>query len=454
MKQIRLNAFVMNSVTHSYQGLWCHPRDHSLDYKDLRYWMEFAKLLEKGKFDGIFLADSLGVHDVYGGSAEAALRGAVMIPKNDPSLLVPAMATVTTHLGFGITFSVLDEPPYAFARKISTLDHLTSGRVGWNIVTGYLESGAKARGDVQLTSHDERYVIAEEYMDVVYRLWESSWEDSAVRRDRENCIYTDPSKVHRIRHDGQYFKVDAVHMCEPSPQRTPVLYQAGASAKGMEFGAKHAECVFVSGPQPSNVGRRVKKIREEAMKHGRDPYDIQALLSLTVITAPTDAEAQRKHQEYSRYIDRTGSLVRLSGFIGTDLSTLRLDDPIKGLPDNGGIQSILENLTAARPDKAWTVSDVANSLNPDGVHPLLIGSPQTVVDGLQRWVEEADVDGFNLGVTVKPESMSDFVELVVPELQRRGLYKTEYGQGTLREKLFSKSAKTAATHPSAQYRRP
>ncbi|WP_072388405.1 LLM class flavin-dependent oxidoreductase [Hyphomicrobium sp. CS1BSMeth3] len=451
MKEIRLNAFVMNSVTHSHQGLWRHPRDHSLDYTNLEYWIEFAKLLERGKFDGIFMADGLGVYDVYGGSPEAAIRSGVMIPKNDPSLLVSAMAAATKHLGFGITFSVTDEVPYSFARKISTLDHITNGRIGWNIVTGFLESAAKAKGDERMIGHDERYVIAEEFMDVVYRLWEQSWEDDAVLRDVENGIYADPSKVHRIQHDGKYFKLDAVHMSEPSPQRTPVLYQAGTSSKGVEFAGRHAECVFINGPRPSVVGGRVKKIREAAVEQGRSPHDIQTLMSINVIAAPTDSEAEAKHAEYSRYIDPEGSLVRLSGFIGTDLSKLDLNGPIKSISTNS-IQSILENLTKGNPERPWTVADVANSLDRDGVQPIVVGSPKTVADELERWVVEADVDGFNLIVPIKPESMSDFVELVVPELQRRGMFKKEYGTGTLRDKLYGKGAKTPANHPSAKVR--
>lgn len=451
MKQIRLNAFVMNSVTHSHQGLWRHPRDRSIDYTDLKYWTSFAQTLERGKFDGIFMADGLGVYDVYGGSHEAAVRSAVMIPKNDPAMLVSAMAAVTEHLGFGITFSVIDEEPYAFARKISTLDHLTRGRLGWNIVTGFLESAAKAKGE-KLMAHDDRYAVAEDFMGVVYKLWEQSWDDDAVVKDVQSGVYADPSKVHRIQHDGPYFSIDAVHMCEPSPQRTPVLYQAGTSPKGIDFAARHAECAFVNGSNPASVGGRVRKIREAAVKCGRAAGDIQVLMSMNVVVAATDEAAHAKHQEYCGYIDRVGSLVRMSGFIGSDLSALRLDEAIKGISSNG-IQSILENLTVGNPNKAWTVGDVANSLDLDGVHPIVVGSPARVVDELERWVRESDVDGFNLAVPVKPESMTDFVDLVVPEMQRRGIYKTEYQQGSLRNKLFARGDKTYSSHPSAQLRK-
>jgi FMN-dependent oxidoreductase (nitrilotriacetate monooxygenase family) len=262
------------------------------------------------------------------------------------------------------------------------LDHITKGRIGWNIVTGYLDSAAKAKGKDSQVSHDERYDMADEYMEVVYRLWEESWEDGAVLRDVERGIFADPSKVHQIKHDGRYYRVNGVHLCEPSPQRTPVLYQAGTSPRGIAFAARHAECVFVSGPRPASVAGRVKRLRAAAAKLGRGRDDIQVLASMNIIVAPTDEEAETKHAEYSSYIDKVGSLVRLSAFTGTDLSRLAPDEPIRAGSANA-IASIVENLTKGSPGKAWTVADVANSLNREGTHPIVVGSPQRVVDQLE-----------------------------------------------------------------------
>jgi long-chain alkane monooxygenase len=166
---------------------------------------------------------------------------------NDPVLLIPAMAQATEHLGFGVTSTLSYEPPYPFARRMSTLDHLTKGRAGWNVVTGYLESAAAGMGLKAQPRHEERYALAEEYMEVVYRLWEGSWEEGAVRRDRDARVFADPDKIHRVHYDGKFYRIDAMHLCEPSPQRTPVLYQAGASSSGREFASKHAECVFIKG---------------------------------------------------------------------------------------------------------------------------------------------------------------------------------------------------------------
>src|SRR5882724_10450057 len=278
MKEIRLNAFEMNCVGHQSPGLWAHPRDRSANYTDLAYWTDLARVLERGKFDGIFLADVLGIYDVYGGSPDAALRNAVQVPVNDPLLLVPAMAQVTEHLGFGITSTLSYEPPYPFARRMSTLDHLTKGRAGWNIVTGYLNSAAAGMGLKVQPRHEERYAIAEEYMQVVYQLWEGSWEDGAVLRDRERRVFADPARIHRVKHAGRHYKVDAIHLSEPSPQRTPVLYQAGASARGRAFAAAHAECIFVNGQFRHNVRDIVADIRARAKALGRNPYEIKVFV--------------------------------------------------------------------------------------------------------------------------------------------------------------------------------
>ncbi|HBO6784276.1 TPA: NtaA/DmoA family FMN-dependent monooxygenase, partial [Pseudomonas aeruginosa] len=231
-REIRLNAFEMNCVGHQSPGLWAHPRDRSSQYKDLEYWIDLARLLERGRFDGLFIADVLGIYDVLDGNGDAAIRQAAQVPVNDPLALITPMAAVTRHLGFGLTASLSFEHPYPFARRLSTLDHLTKGRIGWNVVTSYLESGARNLGQQAQLDHDRRYDYADEYLQVLYKLFEGSWEDGAVLRDRRRRIFSDPGKIHEIRHVGEHFQVPGIHLCEPSPQRTPVLYQAGASSRG------------------------------------------------------------------------------------------------------------------------------------------------------------------------------------------------------------------------------
>jgi len=242
-QRIYLNAFHMNCVVHQSPGLWVHPADQMQRYTDLTAWVELAKLLERGKFDGLFLADVLGVYDVYRNNHEAAVTQATQIPVNDPMVPVSAMAYATHHLGFAFTSSVLQSHPFPFARQMSTLDHLTNGRIGWNVVTSYLESGARNVGQPGLPPHDERYEIADDYLEVCYKLWEGSWEEDAVIKDRQRGIYADPAKVHAVQHEGRYFTVHGCHLSEPSPQRTPVLYQAGASPRGRVCRAARGVCV-------------------------------------------------------------------------------------------------------------------------------------------------------------------------------------------------------------------
>jgi alkanesulfonate monooxygenase len=450
-KEIRLNAFEMNCVAHQSPGLWRHPRDRSREYKRLSYWLELAEILERGLFDGLFLADVLGVYDVFGGDARTALSHAAQIPVNDPLLLVPAMAAATRHLGFGVTVNLSFEPPYNFARRMSTLDHLTDGRVGWNIVTGYLDSAARGAGRDKQTAHDDRYAIAEDYMEVVYKLWEGSWADDAVKADAANGVFADPDRVCKAVHDGAHFRLDALHLSEPSQQRTPVLYQAGSSPAGRLFAARHAECVFLSGPSKTVIAPRVAAIRANAVKLGRDPQGILMFALATAIVGATDAQAQAKLADYRRYADLEGALTLLSGWTGVDFSKLDLDQVVQHVESDAG-RSALENITRADPSRTWTVRQAAEHIAIGGIGPVFVGSPATVADQLEDWIDETDVDGFNLAFAVRPETFADVADLLVPELQRRGRFKTAYREGTLREKLFGGAPRLQAPHVGASYR--
>lgn len=448
-KEIILNAFDMNCVGHIQQGLWTHPRDQSLRYADLMYWVEYARKLEAGLFDGIFFADVVGVYDVYGANPDAAVRGAVQVPVNDPTLLIPAMAAVTQHLSFGVTSNLSVEQPYLFARRMSTLDHLTRGRVGWNIVTGYLDSASRAIGLSGQMAHDDRYDLAEEYMALVYKLWEGSWEQDAVLRHRDRAVYADPAKVHVIHHHGKQYRVDAMHLCEPSPQRTPVLYQAGSSSRGKQFAATHAECVFVNGQAKPGVKQIVDDIRALAVAGGRASDDIKVLLGATIVTGRTDAEARDKYAEYQKYVNSEAALVHAAASLGIDFARYELDEPI----ETGKSQAIVSNVEAmtraAGPQ--WTKRKLLEQMALGSRQPPLVGSAERVADELMAWTRETGVDGFNLSRTVVPECFDDFIELVVPILQERGAYKRAYQEGGLREKLFGR-AHLPASHAAAQFR--
>ncbi|MEX5754373.1 LLM class flavin-dependent oxidoreductase [Acinetobacter baumannii] len=450
-KKISFNAFEMNCIAHQSPGLWRHPQDRSVEYKDLEYWTDLAQILERGFFDGIFIADVLGIYDVYHQSAEHALTGAVQVPVNDPLQIVPAMAAVTKHLGFGVTTSISFEHPYPFARRISTLDHLTKGRVGWNIVTSYLESGSKNLGLKTQVNHDNRYDIADEYLEVLYKLWEGSWEEGSVLRDRESGIFADHKKVHPIQHEGKYFTVPGIHICEPSPQRTPVLYQAGASSRGQKFASQNAECVFIAAPSKIATKKVVQGIRQKLAQEGRDPYSVKIYALLSIVTDETDAKAQAKFKEYQSYGSYDGALTLLSGWSGVDFSQYQPTDKVEYIQTNA-IQSLLDSYVNADPERVWTIEEIANWNSLGGNGPVLVGSAETVSDALEQWVEDTDVDGFNLAYILAHQTFADVVEFIVPELQKRGVYQTSYAQGTLREKLFGAGPYLPENHRGAKYR--
>lgn len=448
---IRFNAFQMNTVGHQSPGLWTHPRDQAHRYTDPEHWVELARLLERGRFDGVFLADVLGVYDVYQGAADAALRHGVQVPLNDPLALVPVMAQATEHLGFGVTCALTYEHPYPFARRMSTLDHLTRGRVGWNIVTGYLDSAARNLGLARQPGHDDRYDVADEYMDVVYKLWEHSWEDGAVLRDKARGTYTDPARVHPIRHHGAHYRVPGIHLCEPSPQRTPVLYQAGTSVRGVEFAARHAECVFISGPSPAVLRKHVDALRAALVAAGRAPGDVLIYAQALVITGETEAAARAKHAEYREHVNIEASLALLSGWTGVDFSRYPADATIDYLDTDAG-RTALASFSQADPGRRWTVGEAAQFIGLGGRGPVLVGSPVQVADELETWVEATGIDGYNLTYAVAHETMRDVVEFVVPELQRRGRYAAGYADGVLRHKLFGRGPRLPDTHAARKTR--
>ena len=447
-KKILLNAFNMNCIGHINHGLWTHPRDNSTQYNTLEYWTELAQLLERGLFDGLFIADIVGVYDVYQNSVDVTLKESIQLPVNDPLLLVSAMAAVTKNLGFGLTANLTYEAPYLFARRMSTLDHLSRGRVGWNIVTGYLDSAARAMGLSEQVEHDRRYDQADEYLQVLYKLWEGSWEDDAVINEREQRIYAQPDKVHKVEHKGEFYQVEGYHLCEPSTQRTPVLFQAGSSERGLQFAGQHAECVFISGQNKTSTREQVDKVRASALAAGRNPDDIKVFMGLNVIVGKTEAEARAKHAEYREFASAEAGVAHFSASTGIDFFQYELDEPIQYVKSNA-IQSATKNLK----NNDWTRQKLLDQHALGGRYITLIGSVEQVADELESWIAETGLDGFNLTRIVTPESYVDFIDLVIPELQRRGSYKTAYDNGSLREKLFPEGgARLPSRHVGASYR--
>jgi FMN-dependent oxidoreductase (nitrilotriacetate monooxygenase family) len=446
-KRLILNLFEMNCISHITHGLWRLPDNNRERFNDIEYWIELAQLLESGGFDAVFLADVVGVYDVFRGSAATSIREGLQIPSNDPLLVVPAMAAVTKHLAFGITFSTSYEPPFAIARRLSTLDHLTKGRVGWNIVTSYLPNAARNFGHDEEIPHDERFEIADEYLDVLYKLWEGSWDDDAVLADREAGVYADPDKIRTIDHVGERFKVEGPHLASPSRQRTPLLITATASPRGIQFAGKHAEVLFTGGASEDGVRDTIAKVRAAAVDNGRRAEDVRFVVQAGVVVGRTTAEAQAKLAEYQRHASIDGVLAHASlpfdptGFPPqTPLSEVIGDEEDLGYFRRFGL------------DK--TVGELLSTFGDLAAGPFFaVGAPEEVADEIERWLDDVGIDGINLRQYHSFDTARDFIELVVPVLRQRGRLRERHVEGSsLRDRIFGEGDRLPDRHHATRYR--
>ncbi|GGO66303.1 N5,N10-methylene tetrahydromethanopterin reductase [Microbacterium nanhaiense] len=451
-RPILLNAFDMLVPVHQSPGLWRHPESGVADFQRLDYWTSLARTLEEGGFASLFLADIVGAYDVYGGDIAQTARGGVQYPLLDPIVAVPAMAAVTERLGFGVTASVSYERPYLLARTLTTLDHFTNGRVAWNIVTSYQDSAARnIVGTEAQIPHDERYDRADEYMEVMYKLWEGSFAEGAVVADRDANVFVDPEKVRPIAHDGAYFRVPGEALAAPGPQRTPFLFQAGASKRGQQFAVDHAEAIFFSGGTPRLVKKWVDGVREGLEAAGRPRDAIKIFTLATIIVDETDEAAQARLAEYTSYVDTESALALFSGWTGVDFAGARPEQELEHIVTDAN-QSALASFTTLADGKTWTVRDLAEFVAIGGRGPVIVGSPATVVDELERWMDESGVDGFNVSAAVRPADLERFARFVSPELRRRGLLAEGGDPVTLRERIGGKGAHLADDHRGAAYR--
>lgn len=447
-KQLFLNLFEMACVSHITHGLWPLPGNNRHRFAEIEYWTELAEILEDGGFDGVFLADVIGAYDTFRGGPETALREGLQSPNLDPLLVIPAMAAVTKRLAFGATFSTTYEPPFAFARRMSTLDHLTKGRVGWNVVTSYLPNAAHNFGLDGEVPHDLRYEYADEYLDVLYKLWEGSWDDGAVVVDREHKVYTDPSKVRYINHVGERHRVSGPHIVHPSPQRTPVIFQATGSPAGIEFAGRHAEVVFTGGRTSADFRKAADGMRAAAVRHGRRAADVKFIAMAGVVVGRTDEEAADKYRLYQQHTSVEGILAHYS--LPVDLTAFPRDI------------TVAEALVRADVDPARvpmlplerTVGQALDFISGAGADRFLaVGTPSTVADQIEKWLDEDGLDGINLRQYHSFDTARDFAELVVPELRKRGRLREAGGAPTtLRERLFGAGDRLSERHIAARYR--
>jgi FMN-dependent oxidoreductase (nitrilotriacetate monooxygenase family) len=296
--------------------------------------------------------------------------------------------------------------------------------------------------------------MADEYLEVVYKLLEGSWEDDAVVADKESGLFVDPEKVHEIGHEGRWFKVPGIAITEPSTQRTPLLFQAGASKRGLKFAGENAEAVFVNSPTKETLAEQVKKIRDAAEAAGRDRHDIRIYSMLTPIVAETEEAAQAKFEDYRSYADINGALALLAGWTGIDMSQYAPDDVIGEDVKSNAIQSSVETFQKASGEEGnpWTIRQLAEWIGVGGFGPVAVGTGKQVADQLIEWVRDTDVDGFNIAYAITPGTFEDVVKYIVPELQAAGAYPTSYEEGSLRQKLFGRGDRLPENHKGAGFR--
>lgn len=448
MTALLFNAFVMNTVSHIQHGLWRHPEARQADFNDVEVWIDLVKTLEAGLFDAAFFADVVGLYGPVNGDYTVNVREGLQIPSNDPSVLLSALAVNTQHLGLAFTSSVLQAHPFEFARRASTLDHISKGRVAWNIVTSTQENAARNFGFERLTEHDERYEWAQEYLDVVFKLWEGSWDEGALLKDRDGGVFSDPSRIHKIHHVGKRYRVEGPHLPSPSPQRTPLLFQAGSSPAGRAFAARNAEAQFISTPNRQAAAELIAETRRLAEQAGRDRDDIKFFQGFAFVIGSTEEEARRKEATLDAYVSIDGFLAHSNlGVSQDDGRPLPPDTLLKDVQTNGG-RSHIEWLRKREPGREPTVGDLGRLVAKR--HPRLVGTPEQIADELLAW-QQAGIDGVNLINWTLPGSYQEFNQHLLPVLQQRGLAKRAYTEGTLRKKLFGHD-RLDERHPAARYR--
>ena len=435
MKKAHFLAFMQHGVSSHSVGMWRHPLDKvGYDYAKPKYWHHMARTLERGLFDAIFLADELAPYNSFEDSSDTTVRYAVQSPTHEPGSLTTIITGATDHLGVGITLSTAFEHPYSMARRLSTLDHLSEGRIAWNIVGSYSPSEFAAYGQ-EMPDRTTRYERIEEYVDLCCELWDS-WQPDAVVADRESGIYAHPEKIREVDFHGKYFRCRARHFVAPSPQGRPVLWQAGSSSQGRDFAAATAEAIFAVHPTVETMRDYARDMRARIAAAGREPGSVKLYFGVQPIVALSDEEAQAKATYIESLVRPEAKLAMLSGQLGVDFSQFDPSTPLADIPVPG-IQGVKDALVASGADERVTVEQAAFTYSFRFAMPQLIGSPATVADELERFMDSGEADGFMLLATYTPGCFEEFVDMVIPELQRRGRYRTEYPGRTLRENILA-----------------
>ena len=426
-KQLKLGAFMRPVSIHT--GAWRYPGalpDANFNFPALKH---FIQTLERGKFDAFFMADHLAVLNM----PVQALKRSHTVTSFEPFTLLSALASVTDRIGLVATASTTYDAPYHIARRFASLDHISGGRAGWNIVTTANPDAALNFGLDEEVEHDERYRRAREFYDVVTGLWDSFADDAFVR-DVESGIYFDPERVHVLAHKGEHLSVRGPLNIARPVQGWPVIVQAGASEAGRQLAAETAEVIFGSSPS-LEVGKAFyADIKRRMQGVGRDPATLKILPAAFVVVGETDDEAKAKRAHLDSLVHYDNSIGTLNGMLGHDVSSYDPDGPLPEIPETNASQSARERLITLARERNLTIRQLAERVGGYG-GLAFVGTPTTIADGMQQWLEEEGSDGFNVMFPFLPAGLDDFVDKVVPELQRRGIFRREYEGATLRDHL-------------------
>ena len=431
-RQIKLGAFIPTTSQHA--AGWRHPESRPQDHLNIDYAIELARTAEKGLFDAYFLADGLSVS---WGNAKEGQRGlgdkAVGF---EPVTLFAALSAVTQNIGFIATASTTYEDPYILARKYASLDHISKGRAAWNVVTTASADTARNFGLEQHPDPKTRYERADEFIEVTQKLWDS-WEDDAFLYNKESGQFFDVSKFHEPKHQGKYFKVEGALNISRPPQGYPVIVQAGQSEDGRELAGKYAEVIFTAQQNLADAQEFYRDVKSRLLKYGRHADDLKIMPGVSIFVAKTEQEAQEKYQLLNSLIHPKVGLSLLSGLSGgINLEKYDLDAPFPKLEDADiNFSSRQQMMIDIARKHNFSIRQLYEYIASARGHWTLVGTPEQVVDQLQNWFENEAADGFNILPPTTPAGLNDFVEFIVPELQRRGLFRTEYEGKTLRENL-------------------
>ena len=428
-KHIHLAAF-MNGGPMGTTG-WRHT-DADPAFMKASYYRNAARILEAACFDLAFIPDALSMPRSLGNSFRPAVEWGSGTPRLDPMTVLGVMAGVTEHLGLAATISTGYHEPYNLARELATFDHLTDGRAGWNIVTSFQDAEAQNFGEDKLPPREARYARAEEVLEATAQLWDS-WDDDVIIQDKASGVFGDPAKVRSVDYKGKYVSTQGPLSVPRPPQGYPLLIQAGASPRGRDFAARWADVIFSSNESLESAIAFRADIRNRAAGFGRDPDQIKLLCAASVVVGATDAEAQAKHEAFADLVHPLAGLSRLAYHCNVDLTKYDLDGPLPVL-DDVGVQGHYEEVVEFARREKLTVREIGRwyGARTEG---NMIGSPTTIADNMEQWMERGAADGFMVQATHLPGAFQEFADHVVPELQRRGLHRTEYPQGTTRDLL-------------------